>query len=73
MDILGAGKFRMAEKPGRSDGPYIGGRADIGFALSAFGPVGILAGRLFGDVFIDIGLRGIIDEGTVTGDTSLGA
>ena len=40
-------------KPGLSDGAYgMGGRAAIG-VLSAFGPVGMLAGKLFGDVLFE--------------------
>lgn len=45
---------RGAEKFGRSEGGYIaGGLGAIG-VLSALGPVGMLAGKLFGDVLIVI-------------------
>jgi hypothetical protein len=66
-------------KPGRSGGGYIDeGRAAIAFALSAFGPVGILAGRAFGDVFSDkalpfpLPLRDPIGGGIAPGDASRG-
>ena len=71
IGALGAGK------PGLSDGGYIeGGRVAIG-VLSAFGPVGILAGKLLGDVLIKealpLPLRDPSAVGSPLGDVSLGA
>jgi hypothetical protein len=65
-----------ALKPGLSGCAYgIGGRGAIG-VLSALGPVGMLAGRFFGDVLIEaspLPLRGPDGGGgTVLDDTSLG-
>lgn len=64
-------------KTGRSDGTYAGaGRAAMD-VLSALGPVGILAGKLFGDVLIEVSpllLRGPkAGGGAVLEDVSLGA
>lgn len=47
----------------------MGGLGAIGFALSAFGPVGILMGALLGEVVFDSGFRG--PEGMAPGDASL--
>ena len=73
-------------KPVRSCGGYIDeGRADIDpGALAALGPVGILAGKVFGEVFVDelppgpvLPLRGPSCGGIAPGeesrDTSLAA
>lgn len=56
-------------KGGRSGGACTGGRATIRLVLSAFGPVGMLMGALFGEVLIDIGFRGPI--GIAVGEASL--
>lgn len=54
-------------------------RAPIGFPLSAFGPVGIFAGRDFGEVLMDRGpppmllLREPMGVGIALGDESRGA
>lgn len=57
----------------------MGGRAAIGFALSALGPVGIFAGRLFGDVLesiidgpLPLPLREPMAGGIALGDGSRG-
>lgn len=47
------------------------GRGAIGGALSALGPVGMLTGRLLGEVLNDMACLG--PEGTAPGDASLGA
>jgi len=66
-----------ALKTGRSDGAYGGaGRAAMD-VLSALGPVGMLAGKLFGDVLMEaspLPLRGPKGGGgAVLEDVSLGA
>jgi|TARA_R110002003_G_scaffold159_4_gene13757 hypothetical protein len=64
-----------AEKAGLSAGGYIGGgRGAIG-VRSAFGPVGMLAGKLFGDVLTEevAPIRGPSAEEIALGDASLGA
>jgi hypothetical protein len=64
-----------AEKPSRSGGGYIGGgRGAIG-VRSAFGPVGIFAGKLFGEVLAGAAppLRGPRAEAFALGDASRGA
>jgi hypothetical protein len=65
-----------AEKLDRSDGGYIGGGLGANGALSAFGPVGMLAGKLLGEVlFADVfplPLRGPNDGRAPLGDASLG-
>jgi hypothetical protein len=63
-----------AEKASRSCGGYIGGgRGAIG-VRSAFGPVGMFAGKLFGEVFTaDVPpLRGPLAEEFALGDASRG-
>lgn len=71
IGALGAGKL------GLSDGGYIGGGRDAIGVLSAFGPVGILAGKLLGDVLIKVAfpllLRGPSVVGNALGDASIGA
>lgn len=71
--------IRGGGKPGRSEGGYIGGRAAIEFPLSAFGPVGMFAGSVFGDVLVSIvdaplplPLRGPIAGCSALGDGSRG-
>lgn len=44
----------LGEKPERSAGGYIGGLTPIGLLRSALGPVGIFAGKLFGEVLLFI-------------------
>ena len=48
-----------------------GGREDMG-ALSAFGPVGMLAGRLFGEVLTEEGKPPLLTRGPKLGGTALG-
>ena len=57
----------------------MGGRTPIGFPLSAFGPVGMFAGRVFGEVLLSIivgplplPFREAIDGGPALGDGSRG-
>jgi hypothetical protein len=61
-----------AEKASRSWGGYIGGGLGAIGVRSAFGPVGIFAGRLLGDVLTAGGapLRGPLTEEFALGDPS---
>lgn len=70
--LIGA---RGAENEDRSGGGYIGGGLAAMAARSAFGPVGILAGKLFGEVLTEEtpALRGPKAALTVLGDASRGA
>ena len=66
-----------AVKLGLSNGGYIGGGRGATSALSALGPVGILDGKLLGEVWIEeappLPLRGPRAADIALGDASLGA
>jgi hypothetical protein len=70
--LIGA---RGAENEDRSGGGYIGGGLEAMGVRSAFGPVGILAGKLFGEVLTEetLPLRAPNDALMVLGDASRGA